>query len=187
MMLSTSDFRKSMKLKVDGELYIIVDFQHARTAQRRANVWTKLKHLKTGRVLEKTFSAGETFEQPEFTERAMQYLYNDGENFNFMDSKTYEQTTLSTEQVGASRWYFQENVEYKIMFFEGNPIAIDMPSAVVLKVIEAEPAVKGDSVSNLTKNVVVETGLTVRAPLFIKEGDSLKIDTTEGKYLERAT
>jgi elongation factor P len=184
-MLSTSDFRKGMKLALDGELYVIVDFQHARTAQRRANVWTKLKHMKTGRVLERTFSAGETFDEPEFTERAMQYLYSDGESYNFMDSKSYEQLSLSSEQVGASKWYLQENVEYKIMFFEGNPIAINLPPAVILKVIEAEPAIKGDSVSNLTKNVVVETGLSVRAPLFIKEGDSLKIDTTEGKYLER--
>jgi elongation factor P len=186
-MLSTSDFRKGMKLALDGELYIIVDFQHARTAQRRANVWTKLKHLKTSRVIERTFSAGETFDEPEFTERGMQYLYSDGENYNFMDSKSYEQVTLSTEQVGDSKWYLQENVEYKIMFFEGNPIAIDMPSAVILKVVEAEPAIKGDSVSNMTKNVVVETGLSVRAPLFIKQGDSLKIDTVEGKYLERAS
>lgn len=184
-MLSTSDFRKGMKLALDGELYIIVDFQHARTAQRRANVWTRLKSFKTGRVVEKTFSAGETFDEPEFAERTMQYLYNDGETFNFMDSKTYEQTTLSSEQVGDSKWYLQENLDYKIMFFEGNPIAIDMPSAVVLKVVEAEPAIKGDSVSNLTKNVVVETGLAVRAPLFIKEGDTIKIDTSEGKYLER--
>lgn len=186
-MISTSDFRKGMKLALEGELYIIVDFQHARTAQRRANVWTKLKSLRTGRVLERTFSAGETFAEAEFTERPMQYLYSDGEIFNFMDSKTFEQTTLTAEQVGDSKWYLQENVEYKIMFFEGNPIAIDLPSAVVLKVIEAEPAVKGDSVSNLTKNVVVETGLSVRAPLFIKEGDSLKIDTSDGKYLERVS
>ena len=185
-MLSTSDFRKGMKLALEGELYVIVDFQHARTAQRRANVWTKLKSLKTGRILERTFSAGEQFDEPEFTERLMQYLYADADNFNFMDSKSYEQVTISAEQVADSKWYLQENVDYKIMFFEGNPIAIDMPSAVILKVIEAEPAIKGDSVSNLTKNVVVETGLAVRAPLFIKEGDLIKIDTTEGKYLERA-
>lgn len=185
-MLSTSDFRKGMKLALDGELFIIIDFQHARTAQRRANVWTKLKNLKTSRVIERTFSAGEQFDEPEFTERQMQYLYTDGENFNFMDSKSYDQVVLNTEHIGESKWYLQENVEYKIMFFEGNPIAIDMPSAVTLKVIEAEPAVKGDSVSNLTKSVTVETGLTVRAPLFVKEGDLIKIDTTEGKYLERA-
>jgi elongation factor P len=185
-MLSTSDFRKGMKLALEGELYVIVDFQHARTAQRRANVWTKLKSLKSGRVLERTFSAGETFNEPEFTERGMQYLYNDGEVFNFMDSKSYEQLSLNIEQVGDSKWYLQENVEYKIMFFEGNPIAIDMPSAVTLRVTESEPAIKGDSVSNMTKNVVVETGLNVRAPLFIKEGDLIKIDTSDGKYLERA-
>jgi elongation factor P len=185
IMLSTSDFRKGMKLGLDGELFIIVDFQHARTAQRRANVWTKLKNLKTGRVIERTFSAGESFQEPEFTETMMQYLYNDGENFNFMDSKSYDQAILNIEQVGDSKPYLQENVEYKIMFFEGIPIAIDMPSAVTLKVIEAEPAVKGDSVSNLTKSVVVETGLTVRAPLFVKEGDLIKIDTSDGKYLER--
>jgi elongation factor P len=185
IMLSTTDFRKGMKLGLDGELFIIIDFQHARTAQRRANVWTKLKNLKTGRVIERTFSAGETFQEPEFTETLMSYLYNDGENFNFMDSKSYEQAILNVEQVGDSKPYLQENVEYKIMFFEGIPIAIDMPSAVTLKVIEAEPAVKGDSVSNLTKSVKVETGLTVRAPLFVKEGDLIKIDTTDGKYLER--
>ncbi len=185
-MLSTSDFRKGMKLALEGELYIIVDFQHARTAQRRANVWTKLKNLKTGRVIERTFSAGETFQEPEFTERQMQYLYSDGEAFNFMDSKSFEQVALSSEQVGDYKWYLQENIEYRIMFFEGNPIAIDMPSAVTLKVVEAEPAVKGDSVSNLTKSVTVETGLVVRAPLFIKEGDLIKIDTSDGKYLERA-
>lgn len=185
-MLSTSDFRKGMKLALEGELYIIVDFQHARTAQRRANVWTKLKSLKSGRVLERTFSAGETFNEPEFTERGMQYLYNDGEVFNFMDSKSYEQISLNIEQIGESKWYLQENVEYKIMFFEGNPIAIDLPSAVTLRVTESEPAIKGDSVSNMTKSVVVETGLSVRAPLFIKEGDLIKIDTSDGKYLERA-
>jgi elongation factor P len=185
-MLSTSDFRKGMKLTLDGELFIIVDFQHARTAQRRANVWTKLKNLKTNRVIERTFSAGENFDEPEFNERQMQYLYNDGENFNFMDSKSYDQVILNVEQVGDSKWYLQENVEYKIMFFEGNPIAIDMPSAVTLKVTESEPAIKGDSVSNLTKSAVVETGLTVRVPLFVKEGDLIKIDTIEGKYLERA-
>ncbi len=184
-MLSTSDFRKGMKLALDGGLYIIVDFQHARTAQRRANVWTKLKNLKTGQVIERTFSAGENFDQPDFSERSMQYLYNDDDGFHFMDSKSYEQVALSPDQVEDSKSYLQENVEYRILFFEGVPISVNMPSAVELKVIEAEPAVKGDSVSNLTKNVVVETGLTVKAPLFIKEGDVIRIDTSDGKYLER--
>ena len=185
-MLSTSDFRKGMKLALDGELYFIVDFQHARTAQRRANVWTKLKSFRTGQVLERTFSAGESFQEPDFSDRPMQYLYSDDDGFHFMDSRNYEQVMLTTDQVADYKWYLQENAEYKILFFEGNPITIDMPAAVVLKVTDAEPAVKGDSVSNLTKNATVETGLSVRVPLFIKVGDKLKIDTSSGEYLERS-
>jgi elongation factor P len=174
-----------MKLALEGELYIIVDFQHARTAQRRANVWTKLKNLKSGQVIERTFSAGENFDEPDFNDQAMQYLYNDGEMYHFMNSKSYDQVALTAEQVGDTKNYLQENVEYKILFFEGNPISIDMPAAVNLKVIEAEPGVKGDSVSNITKNAVVETGLQVKVPLFIKEGETIKIETATGKYLER--
>lgn len=185
-MLSTSDFRKGMKLAIDGELYIIVDFQHARTAQRRANVRTKMKNLRSGQVIEKSFPAGESFEEPDFNERPMQYLYNDGELFHFMDSKTYEQTELTSDQIGDAKEYLQENLDYKILSFEGNPISINMPASVVLKVVEAEPGVKGDSVSNLTKNAVVETGLQVKVPLFIKVGETIKIDTSNGKYLERA-
>jgi len=184
-MLSTSNFRRGMKLAIDGELYIIVDFQHARTAQRRANVTTRLKNLKTGQVLEKQFSAGETFDEPDFSQLMMQYLYNDGELYHFMDSKSYEQVALNEDQVADSKWYLQENVGYKILFFEGSPISINLPPSVELKVVEAEPGVKGDSVSNLTKNAKVETGLNVKVPLFIKEGETIKIDTSEGKYLER--
>ena len=184
-MFSTSDFRKGMKLALEGDLFVIVDFQHARTAQRRANVWTKLKNLKTGQVIERTFSAGENFDQPDFSDQAMQYLYNDGESFHFMNSRSYEQVALTADQVGDARPYLQENVEYKILFFQGIPISIDMPPSVILKVVEAEPGVKGDSVSNLTKNAVVETGLQVKVPLFIKVGETIKIETSTGKYLER--
>jgi elongation factor P len=185
-MIDTSDFRIGMRLQTEGELFYIIDFQHARTAQRRANVWTKLKNIRTGQVIERTYSAGEKFEEADFSERTMQYLYNDPDGFHFMDSKTYDQIALNAEQVGNYKWYLQETVEYQILFFEGNPINVEMPSAVVLKVIEAEPAVKGDTVSNITKNVKVETGLDVKVPMFIKEGDTIKIDTRDGKYLERA-
>jgi len=173
-------------MSIDGQPYIIVDFQHARTAQRRANVWTKLKNLKTGQVLEKTFSAGESFDEPDFAERIMQYLYADNEGYHFMDSATYEQSFLSEDQVGDNKWYLQENIEFKILYFAGQPINIDMPSSVVLKVTESEPGVKGDSVSNLTKNAKLETGLVVKVPLFIKEGESIKVDTRTGEYIERA-
>jgi elongation factor P len=185
-MIDTSDFRIGMRLQIDKEIFTIIDFQHARTAQRRANVWTKMKNIRTGQVLEKSFSAGEKFVEPDFSERTMQFLYTDQEGFHFMDSDNYEQIALTDEQIGNQKGYLQENVEYQILFFEGNPINVQMPAAVVLKVIEAEPAVKGDSVSNITKQVTVETGIVIRVPLFVKEGDKIKIDTRDGKYLERS-
>lgn len=185
-MIDTSDFRIGMRLQIDNDLFFIIDFQHARTAQRRANVWTKLKNIHTGQVLERTFSAGEKFVQPDFEEKTMQYQYNDPDGFHFMDTNTYDQIALSSEQIGDYKWYLQENIEYQMLFFEGNPINVVMPTAVVLEVIEAEPAVKGDTVSNMTKLVKVETGLELKAPMFIKIGDKLKIDTRDGKYLERA-
>ena len=184
-MLSTTDFRKGLRLEIDGDLYTVVDFQHARTAQRRANVWTKLKNIRTGQVIERTFSAGERFEQPDFRESLMQYLYNDGQEFFFMDSKTYEQTQLSRAALGDAVEFLKEHSEYKILFYEGVPISVDLPPAVELKVVESEPAVKGDSVSNLTKEAVVETGLRVKVPLFVKEGDIIKIDTQTSSYLGR--
>jgi elongation factor P len=184
-MISTSDFRKGMKIAIDGEPYVIVDFQRARTAQRRSNVSTKLKHIQTGQVLEKSFSSGEQFEEPDFDNRNMQYLYNDGESWNFMDSKTFDQIALTLEQVGDYKLYLIENTEYSLLFFQGNAISIDLPTSVVLKVTESEPAVKGDTVSNVMKAATMETGLQVKVPMFIKEGDRIKIDTRDGKYLER--
>jgi len=185
-MLSTTNFRKGLRIKIEGEPYYIIDFQHARTAQRRAFVRTKLKNIKTGAVLEKTFSAGETFEEPDFQEKWMQYLYSSGTEFHFMDSKTYEQIILNEEHLGDYRWYLKENEEYQILFFEGKQVSLDLPASVVLKVIETEPAIKGDSVTNITKTAKLETGLEVKVPLFIKEGDYLKVDTRTGEYLERA-
>jgi len=185
-MLSTSDFRKGLKIKIEGELYYIIDFQHARTAQRRAFVRTKLKNIKSGAILEKTFAAGETFEELDFQEKWMQYLYSSGNEFHFMDSKTFEQIILNEEQLGDYRWYLKESEKYQILFFEGKPMSLDLPTSVILKVTTTEPAIKGDSVTNITKNATLETGLVVKVPLFIKEGDRLKIDTRTGEYLERA-
>ena len=186
-MISTSQFRKGKKLKVDGELWTIIDFQNARTAQRRAKVTTKLKNIKTGAVIEKVFASGETFDEPDFEQRLMQYMYTDGENWHFMDSKTYDQFALAKDQLAGTTDFLMENSEYKILFFEGEPIDLDLPASVILKVVEAEPALKGDTVSNLTKGAVLETGLSVKVPLFIKVGDKIKIDTRTKEYLERMT
>ena len=185
-MLSTTDFRKGLKLKLEGDIYIIVDFQHARTAQRRAFVRTKLKNMKTGAVLEKTFSSGENFEQPDFEHRTMQFLYSSEEGFCFMDTSNYEQVIINAEQLGESRWYLQENVDFKVLFFEGIAISVDLPSAVVLKVVSTEPAVRGDTVTGATKPATLETGLVVKVPLFVQEGSKIKVDTRSGEYLERA-
>jgi len=185
-MIDTSNFRIGLRLQIGNEIFYIIDFQHARTAQRRANVRTKLKNIRTGQVLERTFSAGEKFEEPDFSERSMQYLYSDQEGFHFMDTRTYDQISLNEEQIGDQKWFLQENVAYQILLYEGNPVNVQMPPAVVLEVVEAEPAVKGDSVSNITKIIKVETGLQIKVPLFIKEGDKIKIDTRDSKYLERA-
>jgi elongation factor P len=185
-MLSTTDFRKGLKIKVEGEPYYIVDFQHARTAQRRAFVRTKLKHVKTGAVLERTFSAGETFEEPDFEQKTMQYLYHSDNEYFFMDCKTYDQVSLTEEQLGNYKWYLKENSEYRILFFEGNPVNVDLPTSVILKIVSTEPGIKGDSVTNIMKNATLETGLVVKVPLFVKEGEMIKIDTRNGEYLERA-
>src|SRR3972149_2443863 len=185
-MLSTTNFRKGLKLKLEGEIYIIVDFQHARTAQRRAFVRTKMKNLKTGAVLESTISAGENFEEPDFEEKVMQFLYSDENGFVFMDTNNYEQITITAEQLGENRWYLQENVDFKILFFEGNPLSLDLPSAVILKVVSTEPAVRGDTVTGATKPATLETGLVVKVPLFVQEGTKIKVDTRSGEDLERA-
>jgi len=185
-MLSTTDFRKGLRIKLEGEIYYIVDFQHARTAQRRAFVRTKLKNIRTGAVLEKTFAAGETFDEPDFVEKTMQFLYSAGDEYHFMDTKTYDQISLTEDQLGDSKWYLKENSEYKVMFFEGQPVNVDLPASVVLKIASTEPAIKGDSVTNITKNATLETGLVVKVPLFVKEGEYVKIDTRTNEYIERS-
>jgi len=185
-MISASDFRKGLRVMIDGEPYTIVDFSHAKMGRGRPHTKARVKHLITGAVLEKNFLSSESFELPDLETRKMQYLYNDDTGHHFMDSSTYEQVALSADGLGNSRFYLMENREYSILFFEGKAISLDMPASVVLEVIEAEPAVKGDSVTNIQKTAKVETGLEIKVPLFIKEGDMVKIDTRTGEYIERA-
>lgn len=185
-MISTSDFKPGMKIAIDGEPYYIVDFSRSATGRGRANVRTKLKNIRTGQVLDKTFSSGETFDHPDFSHKKTQFLYKQEDEWFFMDNETYDQFSLNKDQLGDYVWYLMENHEYTILYFEGQPLLLDMPTSVVLEVIEAEPAIKGDTVSNITKNVKLETGLEVKVPPFIKVGDKIKIDTRNSKYLERS-
>lgn len=185
-MISATDFRKGLRVMIEGEPYTIVDFSHVKMGRGRPHTKAKIKHLLTGSVLERTFLSSETFELPDLETRRMQYLYNDADGYHFMDSKTYEQIALTESALGDTRFYLQENEEYTILFFEGRGISLDMPASVVLKVVESEPAIKGDSVTNIQKTAKLETGMEIKVPLFVKEGDMVKVDTRTGEYIERA-
>lgn len=185
-MYSTSDFRKGLKIEFKGDPYIIVDFLHVKPGKGGAFVRTKIKNMLTGRVLDETFRSGEKVGRPDVEEKDMQYLYLDKQGFCFMDNETYEQTFMSEEQVGDASNYLQENINIKLLFYNGQPIGLDLPTTVNLVVTESDPGVKGDTATGATKPAKLETGLVVQVPLFINEGDVLKIDTRNGEYLERA-
>jgi elongation factor P len=185
-MYSTSDFRKGLKIEFKGEPYVIVDFLHVKPGKGGAFVRTKLKNMISGRVLDETFRSGEKVGRPDLEEKSVQYLYLDSEGFCFMDNESYEQVFLSDEQVGDAKNYMQENIDASLLLYKGQPIGLDLPITVNLTVVETEPGVKGDTATGATKPAKLETGHVVQVPLFINEGDVLKIDTRNGEYLERA-
>lgn len=185
-MVEASDFKKGMRILVGGEPYIIVDFSHAKMGRGRPHTKARMKHMISGAVFEKSYLSNEKFHQPDTQHRKMEYLYNDGDDYHFMDCSTFEQTVMTVEYLGDDRYYLMENKEYTVLFLENNPISVDLPASVVLKVVESEPAIKGDSVTNIQKPAKLETGLMVKVPLFVKEGDKVKVDTRTGQYLERS-
>lgn len=184
-MVEASSFKKGMRILLNGEPYIIVDFSHAKMGRGRPHTKARMKHMINGSVLEKSYLSAEKFNQPDMAHRKMEYLYNDDEGYHFMDSSTYEQSAISKDDLGDNHYYLMDNHEYTVMFFDGRPISLDLPASVVLTVVESEPAVKGDSVTNIQKPAKLETGLTVKVPLFVKEGDRVKVDTRTGQYIER--
>ena len=183
-MYSTPDFRKGLRIELNNEPYIIVDFQHFKPGKGGAFVRTKLKNLLNGRVIDKTFRSGEKVGKPDIEEKEMQFLYKDDE-YHFMDNANYEQIALSDELIGDSKNFLQENTNVSILFYQNRPINLELPIFVELEVVEAEPGVKGDTASGASKPVTVETGAKIQVPLFIEEGDRLKIDTRTGEYIER--
>ncbi|MDD5772991.1 MAG: elongation factor P [bacterium] len=185
-MIDTADFSKGKKLGIENKIFEIVDFQHNKTAMRKAVVWTKLKNLSDGSVIERTFKAGEKFPEPDYEEREVQFLYKSGDTFTFMSNDTFEQIELRKEQTGDTWKFLTENQTVKIVFFEEKPIGVDMAASVILKVIETDPSFKGDTVSGSGKPAKLETGITVSVPFFINEGELVKIDTRTEKYIERA-
>jgi len=184
-MISTNQFKNGMTIVLDGALYEIVEFQHVKPGKGGAFVRTKLKKLDTSAVLDRTFRAGEKFEPAHLDHKKLQYLYNDGTDFHFMDNATYEQLQLDKKQIGSAADYIVEGMEIDASFYKGKLLSIKPPIAVNLKVTEAEPGIKGDTATGATKLVALETGLKVQVPLFVNQGDTLKIDTRTGTYIER--
>ena len=186
-MISTADFRNGMVIIMDPHLMEIVEFQHVKPGKGGAFVRTKLKNVLTGRVLEKTFRAGEKMEQARLEEKNFEYLYKDDDFFYFMDKESYEQTPLSADNVGEKAEYLKENLDVGLLFHDGKVIAVNLPITVELTVTTCDPGLQGDRSTGGNKPAKLETGLTVQVPLFINEGDVLKIDTRTGAYLERAS
>ncbi|NLT19601.1 MAG: elongation factor P [Syntrophomonadaceae bacterium] len=185
-MISVNDFRTGATIELDGSAYQVVEFQHVKPGKGAAFVRAKLKNVQTGSTVEKTFRGGEKVPKAHLDRREMQYLYNDGEGYVFMDNENYEQTTLSADQIGDGVKWLLENMNIAVLLFKENIIGVDLPNFVELKVVDTEPGVKGDTATGATKKATLETGAVVHVPLFVNTGDMLRIDTRTGEYMERA-
>jgi len=185
-MISVNDLRTGLTIKVEGEVYSVVEFLHVKPGKGAAFVRTKLKNVKTGAVREVTFRGGEKVERALVETRQMQFLYSSGDEFYFMDINNYEQISLRDEDLGEAPKYLLENMTIGIQFFENQPIGVDLPTTVNLKIVETEPGFRGDTATSATKPAKLETGITIQVPLFIDEGEEVKVDTRTGEYLSRS-
>ncbi len=184
-MISAGDFRNGLTIEMDNNIYQIIEFQHVKPGKGAAFVRTKLKDIRNGGVVEKTFRPTEKCPQARIDRNDMQYLYNDGDLYHFMDVNTIEQIALNEDAIGDSLKFVKENEMVKICSHNGNVFAIEPPLFVELEITETEPGFKGDTATGATKPAVVETGATVYVPLFVEQGDKIKIDTRSGEYLSR--
>jgi elongation factor P len=186
-MIDTSDMKKGVKIELEGKPYVILKSDFTNPGKGSAFVTARIKNLETGQVIERTFKSGVSTgaTSPDLEEKEVEYNYADTEGFNFMDQSNYETIHLTTEQVGDDRYYLQEGAKLKVLYYKGRPINIELPNFIEIKVAETDPGLKGDTASGAMKKAVMETGLQVRVPLFIKEGELLRIDTRTGEYMER--
>ena len=184
-MISTTEFRNGARLELDGQPYHIVEFQHVKPGKGPAFVRTKLKGYKTGNVIDRTFRSGEKFDVPNLDECDMQFLYSGGDKYSFMDTTNYEQFTYSKNQLGENVDLLKENTVVKILLYHGEPILVELPIFMELKVVETDPGIRGDTASGGTKPATVETGATVKVPLYLESGEIIKIDTRTRAYVER--
>jgi len=184
-MISAGDFKNGVTFEMDGQVYQVIEFQHVKPGKGAAFVRTKLKNVITGATVEKTFNPTDKMPKAHVERKDMQYLYNDGDLYYFMDTETFEQLPLNSETIGDALKFVKENMICKILSFKGNVFGIEPPTFVELEVTHTEPGFKGDTATGATKPATVETGATVKVPLFVNEGDIIKIDTRTGEYLER--
>ncbi len=188
-LIGANELKRKMLISVEGQPYTVVEVTFASPSARGAStmVRTKLRHLLTDAVLEKSFKTSEKFEEPDVSLTPASYLYSDGEGFHFMDEESYEQFSLSADQLGDERLYLKENLSLQVRKYNGEPVSLELPATVDLAVTEAEPGLRGDSASGgTTKSATLETGLQVRVPLFIREGEVVRVNTQTGEFISRA-
>ncbi len=185
-MYTTSDFRNNLKLEIDGEPYAITYFQSVNPGKGTAFTRTKLKNLITGAQLERTFKSGEKILKADMEERRMQYLYNDGEGYVFMDQENYEQVSIAESVLGDDRLLLVENIEVSVLIFKGRPVGTSFPNHMVYTITFCEPGLKGDTATGATKPATLEGGLVVQVPLFVEQGERIKVDTRTKEYLNRS-
>lgn len=185
-MISATQIRRGMVLKVDNELYSVMTVQHITPGNWRGMVQTKLRNLRSGKQTERRFRSEESVERISLDTQEMEYLYSEGTDHHFMNTENYEQMTLSAELLGDNVNYLIPNIKVEAQFYEGRPISVELPSTVDLVVVETEPSVRSATVTNVTKAAKLETGLIVQVPQFINQGERIRVDTSEGKYLQRA-
>ena len=184
IVISSNDFRNGVSIDLDGDAFIVVDFQHVKPGKGSAFVRTKLKNVRTGGVVERTFAAGEKVPTAHLERKQMQYLYNDGD-YVFMDNQTYEQMSLTADQIGPKLKYLKENMDLYILFFKGDILGVDFPPQVELTVVQTDPGIPGATATGGTKPAVTDTGATVKVPIFINEGDVIRVNTETNEYIER--
>ncbi|KRM99530.1 elongation factor P [Loigolactobacillus rennini] len=185
-MISVNDFKTGLTIEVEGELWRVVEFQHVKPGKGSAFVRSKLKNLRTGAVQEKTFQAGKKVKRAQIDNKKMQYLYQDGDNYVFMDMTTYDQIALPSEKIKDELNYLKENMEVGLIMYGSETLGVELPNTVELKVTETEPGIRGDTQSGGSKPATMETGLVVQVPFFINQGDQLLINTQDGTYISRA-
>ncbi len=184
-MLSAGEFRKGQTIEIDGQVWVIVDFQHVKPGKGAAFVRTKIKNVVQGNVLERTFNPTERYPKAHVESKTMEYLYQDGDLYYFMDLETYEQVPLNHDLVADAMLYVKENTNVDVKFFKGQAFSVEAPNFVELAITETDPGVKGDTATGGTKPATLETGAVVNVPLFVNQGDIIRVDTRSGEYMSR--